>query len=94
MLQWGGQNTVFAITIGYFPMEGGRRVPAEVFISGAKVGSEMDASTRDNAILISLGLQHGVALATIQAAMTREQDGKPSTIAGKVIDMLVEAEKE
>ncbi len=85
MLRWGRFNTEFAITIGYYPS---RRIPAEVFISGAKAGSDVDASTRDNAVLISLALQHGVPLATMQAAVTREQDGTPSTIAGKVIDML------
>ncbi len=28
----------------------------------------------------------------MQAAMTREQDGSPSTIAGKVVDMLAASE--
>ena len=82
---------MFAITVGYFPGDG---TPGEVFISGAKAGSDVDAATRDNAVLISLGLQHGVPLGMMQSAMTREQNGSPSTIAGKVVDMLVEAENE
>ena len=90
MLQWGGQNTVFAVTIGYYPDDG----PGEVFISGAKAGSGVDALTRDSAVLISLGLQYGVPLGVMQGALTRERNGMPSTIAGKVVDMLVEAENE
>lgn len=96
MLRWGNQNTEFAITIGYFSTTvfNRRGAPGEVFISGAKAGSEYDASTRDNAVLISLGLQYGVPLKVMQSAMTRERNGAPSTIAGKVVDMLVEAENE
>jgi hypothetical protein len=90
MLQWGGQNTVFAVTIGFYP-EGD---PGEVFISGAKVGSGLDAEIRGSAVLISLGLQYGVPLGVMQGAMPREQSGAPSGIAGKVVDMLVEAENE
>ena len=89
MLKWGNQNTEFAITIGYYP----DHTPGEVFISGAKVGSDLDAEIRGNAVLISLGLQHGVPLDVMQSAMPREQNGSPSTIAGKVLELLVEAEK-
>jgi hypothetical protein len=90
MLQWGRQNTEFAVTVGYYP-DG---TPGEVFVTGAKAGSDVDAATRDNAVLISLALQFGVPLGVMRGAMTREQDGSPSTIAGKVVDMLVEAEND
>ncbi len=95
MLEWGRQNTEFAVTVGFYPdASGGHRgPPGEVFISGAKAGSDVDAATRDNAVLISLGLQYGVPLELMQRAMTRELDGTPSTIAGRVVDMLVDAEK-
>lgn len=88
MLRWGGMHAEFAITIGFYS----NKTPGEVFISGAKAGSEVDAATRDNAVLISLGLQYGVPLAVMQGAMTREQNGEPSTIAGKVVDMLAASE--
>lgn len=88
VLRWGRQNTEFAVTIGFY-QDGS---PGEVFISGAKAGSDVDAATRDNAVLISLGLQHGVPLGMMRGAMTREGNGEPSTIAGRVVDMLVDAE--
>jgi hypothetical protein len=84
VLQWGRQNTEFAVTIGFYP-DG---APGEVFISGAKAGSDVDAAIRDNAILISLGLQHGVPLKVMQGAMTRERNGEASTVAGRVVDMV------
>lgn len=82
----GGQNTAFAVTVGYYPGEE-RRV-GEVFISGAKAGSEIDAVARDGAVLLSIALQHGVPLQTIRGALTREGNGKPSTIIGVVVDRL------
>ena len=90
MLRWGKQNTEFAITIGYYP-EG---LPGEVFMSGAKAGSDLDVSTRDNAVLISLLMQYGAPLGVLQGSLTREVNGTPSGIAGKVVDMLIEAENE
>lgn len=85
-LTFGKQNTVFNITVGYYgshPLEIG-----EVFISGPKAGSEMDAIARDGAVLISLALQHGVPLTTIKHAITRSTNGAPDSIIGAVIDRI------
>jgi hypothetical protein len=90
MLRWGKMNTEFAITVGYYPTG----EPGELFISGAKAGSELDAIARDGAVLVSLGLQHGAPLVEIQGAVTRESNGAPSTIVGKAVDMMVGAENE
>lgn len=83
-LRHGGQNTPYQITLGYY---GDGRL-GEVFISGAKVGSAVDAVARDGAVLVSLCLQHNVPLETIRHAITREADGSPSTIIGAVVDRL------
>src|SRR3977135_710249 len=83
-----GQRTPFVITIGRYP-DGSI---GEVFIAGSKSGSAFDAVARDGAILLSLALQHGVALETIKHALTREGDGSPSTIVGAVVDKLAEME--
>ncbi len=80
----GGKNTRFTITVGHYP-DGS---VGEVFISGAKAGSEVDAVARDGAVLLSLALQHGVPLETIRHAITREADGSASTIVGAVVDRL------
>jgi hypothetical protein len=83
-LQHGGKRAVFQVTLGRYP--DGRI--GEVFISGGKSGTESEANLRDGAILASLALQHGVPIATMAAAITREGDGAPSTIIGVVLDQL------
>jgi hypothetical protein len=37
---------------------------------------------------IVLALQHGVALETIRAALTRDHDGGPATLLGAALDAL------
>jgi len=80
----GGKAAVFKITVGRY--DDGR--VGEVFITGAKSGTEVEANVRDGAVLISLALQHGVPIATMASAITREGDGSPSTIIGCVLDQL------
>lgn len=83
-IRHGGQNTAFAVTVGYYP--DGRI--GEVFVNGAKAGSEVEAVTRDGAVILSIALQYGVPLDTIRHALTRDHDGSPSTIIGAVVDRL------
>ena len=85
-LKHGGQNATFQVTVGHYP----NGKVGEVFISGAKAGSEVDAVARDGAVLLSLALQFGIPLETIRHAITREADGRPSTIVGAVVDRLTE----
>jgi hypothetical protein len=77
-------GAMFHVTLGRYP--DGRI--GEVFITGAKAGSDLEAGLRDAAILVSLALQHGVPVATLAAAITREGDGKPSTVIGAMLDQL------
>ncbi len=87
-LRHGSQN--FQVSIGYDHNE-----PIEVFISGAKVGSDLEAAARDGAILLSLAIQHSIPLDRMSHSLTRESSGAPSTIVGAVIDLLArEAEKQ
>lgn len=86
-LRHGGQNALFAVTVGYYAPGG---AVGEVFICGAKAGSTVEAVARDGAVLLSLALQHGIPLALIKGALTREYDGAPSTIIGAVVDRLEE----
>lgn len=86
-MMFGQQRTVFNVTIGYYDQT--MTQVGEVFISGAKAGSEMDAITRDGAVLLSLAIQHGVPLETIQRAITREANGQASTIIGAVVDRIL-----
>ena len=61
---------------------------AEVFITSRKIGSSTEAIARDAAILMSLALQHGCALDTIRHALTRNQDGSPQSLIGRVVDRI------
>lgn len=89
-LKHGGQKTTFAVTVGYYTHNDVRvENIGEVFISGGKAGSEVDAVSRDGAVLLSIALQFGVPLTIIQHALTREANGTASTIIGAVVDMLV-----
>lgn len=81
-----GRPTRFQISVGYF--DAACAIPAEVFISGTKAGSEVEAIARDGAVLLSIAFQYGVPLDIIRGAVTREQDGKPSSIIGTVVDQL------
>lgn len=83
-LRHGDLRTVFAVTLGFYP--GG--AIGEVFISGAKAGSEVEAVARDGAVLLSIALQHGVPMEILKRAITRDLDGKASSIVGTVIDRI------
>lgn len=89
-MRFGGQLTEFAITVGYY-LDG--RV-GEVFIDGAKAGTEMNTITHDGAVLLSLGLQYGVPLTTMQHAISRNPDSTAATIIGAVIDRITAHEDE
>jgi hypothetical protein len=86
-LRHGKQN--IAVTVGLFP----DRTIGEVFVTGAKVGSSLEAIARDGAVLLSLAIQHGVPLKTIRGALTREPNGAPSSIIGAVVDRIEEVGK-
>src|SRR5262245_15893488 len=85
-MTFGGQNREYTVTVGYYGW--GTREVGEVFITGAKTGSDAEAIARDGAILLSIALQFGAPLETIAHAITREGNGAPSTIIGAVIDRL------
>lgn len=80
----GNQRNKFTVTVSCFS-DGS---PAEVFITGPKVGSETEAIARDGAILLSLALQYGVPLYTMRHAITRNEQGQADTVIGRVIDQM------
>ena len=74
----------FMVTVGCYP----NGDLGEVFISGAKAGSDFESVARDGAVLLSLALQYNIPLETIRRAVTRNHDGSASTIIGAVVDRL------
>jgi hypothetical protein len=59
-----------------------------VFINCGKTGGQSETLARDSAVLLSLALQHGVPLETIQHALTRNADGAASGPIGALVDLM------
>jgi hypothetical protein len=84
-LPFGGLAAPHTVTVGYY--DDGRA--GEVFITGGKSGEQIEAIARDGAILLSMCLQHGVELETIQHALTRDSTDEPMSIVGAVVERLI-----
>ena len=80
---WHGRRR-YHLTIGEYP--DGR--PAEVFIRGAKPGSDTDLLCDDIGVLVSRLLQHGDDPASLAAGIGRLGNGDPASIVGAIVDML------
>jgi hypothetical protein len=78
------------VSVGYYSEDDG---VGEVFIDAAKAGTELEAYARDLAITFSIGRQYGAPLDVLAHALTRENDGSPSTILGAVADRLIREKK-
>lgn len=87
-IQWRPDRglTLIQVSIGFY--EDGR--PSEVFVTGCKSGTDVQAVARDAAILVSLGLQHGVPIATIRKTLTRDHGDRPGSLIGAVVDLIAE----
>lgn len=79
-------NHTAHVTVGLYP-DGG---VGEVFIDVAKAGSELEAWARDAAILFSIARQYRAPLEVLARALTREENGSPSTLIGVVADHLIQ----
>ena len=75
-MEFGGIGRSYQITVG-FHSDG---CIGEVFVNGGKSGQDAEAIARDGAILLALALQYGAALANIKSAITRDEQGNPSSI--------------
>lgn len=87
----------YEVGIGTFPDDDGRDTgrPAEVFVTGAKAGSDMQSIARDGSVLLSIALQYGAPLDVICRAITRLGDGvTPTSFLGALSDTVAnEAER-
>jgi hypothetical protein len=83
-IEFGGIGRAYQITVGFH----GTGEIGEVFVDGGKSGQDAEAIARDGAILLSLALQYGAALANIRTAITRDEQGNASSIIGAVVDQL------
>lgn len=79
-------NTVYSMTVGF---EEGEAL--EVFLGMEKsAGTMADVAARDQAILISIALQHGASLQTLADAMTKTAAGEPEGLAGVALQQMIE----
>ena len=77
----------YTLTVGTYP--DGR--PGEVFIDGPKAGSGAQVNATDAAVILSIAMQHGVPVATLRAAVSRNAAGEPTGPIGAVLDLLAVA---
>ena len=61
---------------------------AELFLDADKVGTQISAIVRDAAIMTSLALQFDCPDQTARLAITREENGNPSSPLGKALDLI------
>jgi hypothetical protein len=64
--------------------------PGECFVTSSKIGTELEATARDCAILIALLLQNKVALADIAHSLTVNPNSTPSSIVGTVVEAMLD----
>ena len=62
----------------------------EVFVHGAKVGSDVDSIACTGSTILSIALQNGASLKELQQASLRLDDGTPADFFGAVLDALAE----
>jgi ribonucleoside-diphosphate reductase alpha chain len=77
------------LTVGFY--DDGR--VGECFVASPKIGSELEATARDGAILISLLLQNQVAIADINHSLAVNPDGSPGSIIGTVVKAMLDPSK-
>jgi hypothetical protein len=74
--------------------------PKEIFLFGAKDGSDMAAALADTAVALSVALQHGVSAQSMAVSTARvspadgSRAGMPASIIGAVLDLLSRFEQD
>jgi hypothetical protein len=77
-------NQPVSVTVGYYK-DG---TPGEIFVDAGKTGQDVQSTARDAAVVLSLALQHGATVATIQHAVTRSGNGEAASVLGAILDQL------
>ena len=94
-------NLTFAATVGFDPADGR---PREIFLAGAKDGTDMAAILDDSSVVISIALQYGVPVTALAKSVARvpsapltpsdlanpagPQHPAPASVIGAVLDLL------
>lgn len=75
----------YTATVSFFP--DGR--VADLFLRSGKAGGDLSIQANETALAVSMALQHGTPLETIQRAMPRTSDGRPEGAIGTLLDLLM-----
>jgi hypothetical protein len=75
----------YTATVGRFP-DG---TLGELFLSSQKTNSSADTAARDCGIVLSIALQHGADLKTIQRAVCRDSQGRASGPLDAALDIIM-----
>jgi hypothetical protein len=65
---------------------------AELFLSNQKSNSAADTSARDSAIVFSIAVQCGADPEAIRRALSRDSQGRASSLLGTALDLIAAAE--
>jgi hypothetical protein len=90
------EGQAYCVCLGFFPDTG---QVGEVFLSGGKVGSQIDAVLDDASILISRCLQSGIAPADLAKSMSKVPTSmftpatEPASPIGAALDMAAQFER-
>ena len=95
----------FEAAVGFDPADG---APRELFLTGGKSGSMLDALLGDVAVVVSVALQHGVTATALAKSISRVPASPiastdlataagpartaPASVVGAALDMLLEFE--
>jgi ribonucleoside-diphosphate reductase alpha chain len=63
--------------------------PGEVFVTGAKAGTDVAANINDAALLASVAMQHGADVSALAQSLGRDGNGDPSTPIGRALQIIV-----
>ena len=61
--------------------------PAELFVTGTKVGTSVDNAARAASIATSFCLQYGVPVEELRLALPRDPQGRPLDPVGAALDL-------
>lgn len=98
-----GEEAKYEATIGFYPDPDAPYAaaePGEIFLFGAKDGSDLAALCADGSVLVSIALQYGCPIEVLAEAIGRapiEVDGpavRPVSILGAALDAILEAKRE
>jgi hypothetical protein len=83
-----GNTSTYEATIGFDSLNR----PREIFLFGAKDGTDMYTALLDTAVSLSVALQHGVSATAMARSLYRTTDGMPGSIVGAALDLLAKYE--